>query len=263
MFVEKRMKRPLRDRARVAAWALLSWAMLFPAGTVWAQELTGNEIVKRADQVMIGDSAEYESAMVVRRPDLQDQVFRYRTYFRERGESVLVRILAPPEEVGKDLLLIGDDMWQYVPDVERSVRIAGTQRFMGGDFNNGDLLDVSLVGDYDAELVSVVQMDGEEHYYLELEAVGPGATYDLIRYWVRTGSFIPAREEYYTLSGKKMKTLIYSDVGELGGRIRPRRLTMINALRPDHLTVVELTDAEFDKRIPRSYFTRTYLERKR
>jgi outer membrane lipoprotein-sorting protein len=263
MLVERRPERSLRERELSGVWVLFIAAALLASSPGSAQELTGNDIVERADQVMIGDSAEYESTMVVKRPDLQNQVFKYRTFFRERGERVLVRILAPPEQVGKDLLLIGNDMWQYIPDVERSVRIAGTQRFMGGDFNNGDLLNVSLVGDYDAELVSVVQVDGEELYYLELEAVGAGATYDLVKYWVRTGSFIPAREEYFTLSGKKMKTLIYSDVGDLGGRIRPRQLTMINALRPDHLTVVELTDAEFEKRIPRSYFTRTYLERRR
>lgn len=228
-----------------------------------AEELSGDEIVRRADQVMIGDSAEYESIMTIQRPDVKDQMFKYRTYFRERGEKVLVRILYPPEEVGKDLLLLGDNMWQYIPDVEKSVRIAGTQRFMGGDFNNSDLLDVSLVGDYNAQLISVTEIEEQECYYLELKAKRSGATYDRIKYWVKTGSFIPFREEYITLSGKTMKTLTYSDVGRLGNRIRPRRLAMVNALRPDNRTIVEITKAEYDKKIPNSFFTRTYLERKR
>ncbi|MHA2281726.1 MAG: outer membrane lipoprotein-sorting protein [Promethearchaeota archaeon] len=228
-----------------------------------ADELTGDEIVRRADMVMIGNFAEYSSVMVIKRPNLKDYIAKYRTYFRERGRKVLVRVLHPPEEIGKDLLLIGDNMWQYVPNVERSVRIAGTQRFLGGDFNNSDLLEVSLIGDYHAKLVNIVEIDGMRCYYLDLRAKRPGTAYDRVNYWVRMERFIPFKEEYVTLSGKKMKSLNYSDVGKLGNRIRPRKLTMINSLRPTHRTIVNIVKAEYDKKIPNLMFTRTYLERKR
>jgi outer membrane lipoprotein-sorting protein len=236
---------------------------LVTSSTLNADELTGDEIVRRADRVMIGDSAEYSSIMVIKRPDMEDFVSKYRTYFKQRGSKVLVRIFYPPKERGKDLLLIGDDMWQYIPNVDRSVRIAGSQRFMGGDFNHDDLLKVSLVNDYTAKLVNTVDIDGFECFYLELKAKRPSAPYDRMDYWVRTGSFIPYREQYITLSGKKMKSLTFSDIGELGDRIRPRKLTMVNALRPTHQTIVTIIKAEYDKKIPRYMFTRTYLERKR
>lgn len=227
------------------------------------EELTADEIVKRADKVMIGDSARYDCVMFIKRPKIEDSKVKYKIYFKERGRKVLVRILYPPEEVGKDLLLIDDNMWQYIPNVEKSVRIAGTQRFMGGEFNNSDLLKVSLVYDYQAELVKITEIDGVECYYLVLKAKRPSAIYDRVDYWVRTGSFIPYREEYITLSGKKMKSLTYSDIGKLDDRIRPKKLTMINSLRPTHRTIVDIIDADYDKKLSDSLFTRTYLERKR
>ena len=233
------------------------------ASSLNAEELSGNEIVRRADRVMIGDSAEYDSVMVIKRPNLEDYVSKYRTYFRQRGRRVMVRIFAPPKERGKDLLLIGDNMWQYIPNVDRSVRIAGSQRFLGGDFNHDDLLKVSLVNDYKAKLVKIVNVDGFECYFLELKAKRPNAPYDRMEYWVQTGSFIPYREQYITLSGKKMKSLTFSDIGDLGNRIRPRKLTMVNALRPTHQTIVTIIKAEYDKKIPPHLFTRAYLERKR
>ena len=227
------------------------------------KELTGDEIVRRADQVMIGDSAKYVSVMVIKRPNVNDVKAKYRTYFKGRGKKVLVKILYPPEKIGKDLLLIGNNMWQYIPNVERSVRIAGTQRFMGGDFNNSDLLKVSLVDDYQAKLIKTTVMEGVECYFLKLKAKRPSAIYDRVDYWVRTGSFIPYREQYITLSGKKMKSLTFSHIGKLGNRTRPRLLTMINSLRPTHRTIVTIIEAEYDKKISNSIFTRTYLERKR
>ena len=228
-----------------------------------AEELSGTEIVRRADQIMIGDSAEYESIMIIERPGKDDLVSKYVTYFKERGQKVLVRILHPPREVGKDLLLIGENMWQNIPNVEKSVRIAGSQRFMGGDFNNTDLLKVSLVNDYSAVLIDTVQIENVECYYLELKAKKAGTTYDQVHYWVRTDGFIPFREEYITVSGKKMKSLTYSDIGKLDNRTRPKKLTMVNSLRPTHRTTVTILKAEYDKTLSDNLFTRTYLERKR
>ncbi len=240
--------------------SLLSLSLISP---LFAEELTGNEIVRRADGVMIGNSARYSSVMIIKRPDVPDITIKYRTYFKERGKKVLVKILYPPEEVGKDLLLIGNNMWQFIPKVERSVRIAGTQRFMGGDFNNSDLLKISLVDDYDARLVRTREIKGIKCYYLELTAVTPDAVYDRVQYWVREGDFIPFREEYYTLSGKKMKTLLYSHIGILDNHTRPRLLTMINSLRPSHRTIVKIVHADYGRILPDSMFTRTYLDRKR
>jgi len=239
------------------------FSLVLPTASNFAEELAGNEIVRRADAVMIGNSAEYESDMEIKRPEVKDYKAKYKTYFRERGRKVLVRILYPPEEINKDLLLIRHNMWQYIPNVERSVRIAGSQRFLGGDFNNRDLLEVSLVDDYQAKLIGITEIEGNRCYYLDLQAKRPGTTYDRVNYWVRTDGFIPFREEYLTLSGKKMKSLTYSDIGQLGNRIRPRKLIMINSLRPAHRTVVKILKAEYDKKIPNWMFTRTYLERKR
>jgi outer membrane lipoprotein-sorting protein len=252
-----------RNDAMFNILCFLITIFLVTSSTLNAEELAGDEIVRRADRVMIGDSAEYNNIMVIKRPEMEDFMSKYQTYFKQRGRRVLVRIFYPPKERGKDLLLIEDNMWQYIPNVDRSVRIAGSQRFMGGDFNHDDLLKVSLVNDYTAKLVNTVDIDGLKYFYLELKAKRPTAPYDRVHYWVRTGSFIPYREEYITLSGKKMKSLTFSDIGELGNRIRPRKLIMVNSLRPTHQTIVTITKAEYDKKIPHYMFTRTYLERKR
>lgn len=235
-------------------------AMVSPSS---AKELSGDEIVLRADRVMIGNAARYDSTMVIKRPGLEDVVSKFRTYFKERGEKVLIRVKYPPEEVGKDLLLVGDNMWQYVPNVEKSVRVAGSQRYMGGEFNNSDLLKVSLVNDYKAKLIEIVETAGGRCYFLELKAKRPSAPYDSLNYWVRVDGFLPYREEYITLSGKKLKSLTYSNIGELGGRTRPKRLTMINSLRPDHQTIMDITKGDYNAKISESIFTRTYLEKAR
>ena len=174
------MFRPTTWFAITLSALTMSFTLALPLSA--EEELTADEIVRRADQVMIGDSAKYDSIMVIKRPNINDLKAKYRTYFKGRGKKVLVKILYPPEKIGKDLLFIGNNMWQYIPNVERSVRIAGTQRFMGGDFNNSDLLKVSLVDDYQAELIKTTVIEGAECYYLKLKAKSPSAIYDHVDY---------------------------------------------------------------------------------
>ena len=246
---------------------LVSIALLLlfsmPPIFVSAEQLSGNEIVKRADRVMIGETARYDCIMVIERPGRESTIAKYRTYFKGRGKKVLIRMLFPPKEAGKDLLMINNSMWQYIPNISRSVRVAGSQRFMGGEFNNTDLLKISLIDDYHGTLIDTQTMDGIEYYHLELKAKRPETTYYRMLYWVRKGDFMPYKEEYYALSGKMMKTLVYSDVGSVGKLTRPKKLTMINALRPAHKTTVNIVRAKFNLKLSNSFFTRTYLERKR
>lgn len=244
---------------------LLFFFLIFLGGApcINGEELTGDEIIRRADKVMVGDTATFSNHMVVKRPGLEDVIARYQTSFMGRGEKVMLRMIYPPKQSGKDLLLIGDNMWQYVPNIERSVRVAGKQRFMGGDFNNADLLKVSLVRDYSGKLIRKDKIKKRTYYFLELIKKRPQATYDKVHYWVDVATFIPFREVYYTRSGKKMKTLQFLNVGKVDDRKVPRTLVMINALRPDHKTIINILKGEYNLNLNKSEFTRTYLERKR
>lgn len=234
-----------------------------PRGALAELPPDGNEIVKRVDRLMVGDSAEYDSVMLIKRPNLEDVEVRYKTYFKGRGKKVFVNLLYPPEQAGKNLLLVNNNIWQYVPNVGKAVRVAGSQRFMGGEFNNADLVKISFVDDYEATLVGIREVDGERCYFLKLKAKRPDVTYEEINYWVRVDNLLPLQEEYVTSSGKKLKTLIFSDVGPLGTLVRPRRLTMVSALRPEHQTMVFLSNAIYDKHIPNYLFSRAYLEAKK
>jgi hypothetical protein len=43
----------------------------------------------------------------------------------ERPKRSFIRILAPAKEVGIGSLRIGAEMWNYLPNVERTIKIAG------------------------------------------------------------------------------------------------------------------------------------------
>src|SRR4029453_127653 len=49
---------------------------------------------------------------------------------------------------GEGMLLVGENMWVYMPNLKRAIRVASRDSFQGGDFNNADALRVNYVADY-------------------------------------------------------------------------------------------------------------------
>ena len=52
-----------------------------------------------------------------------------------------------PREKGQHLLMLGDDMWVYLPDTSRPVRITPLER-LSGDASNGDVARTNYAVDY-------------------------------------------------------------------------------------------------------------------
>ena len=52
-----------------------------------------------------------------------------------------------PREKGRHLLMLGDDMWVYLPDTSRPVRITPLER-LSGDASNGDVARTNYAVDY-------------------------------------------------------------------------------------------------------------------
>ncbi len=65
-------------------------------------------------------------------------------------EKTYVEFLSPREK-GQHLLMLGDDMWVYLPDTSRPVRITPLER-LSGDASNGDVARTNYAVDYNRRL---------------------------------------------------------------------------------------------------------------
>ncbi|MBA0084795.1 MAG: outer membrane lipoprotein-sorting protein, partial [Acidobacteria bacterium Pan2503] len=66
----------------------------------------------------------------------QDEEHMYLVY--SRGSERVYVDFQSPQEKGRHLLMLGDDMWIYLPDTSRAVRITPLQR-LTGNASNGDV----------------------------------------------------------------------------------------------------------------------------
>jgi outer membrane lipoprotein-sorting protein len=218
-------------------------------------------ILRRADRAVLGETATYTLRMTVVRPNKPERVVEMKGW-KKGDEQGLVRYTAPAKERGTAYLRSGDSTWLYLPSAEKVVRVGAKQNFGGGDFSNADIFRLSLIKDYDPTLAGEETVEGQPCYRLELKAKDRSIAYDRVVYWVRKdGTFYPVRADYYTLSGKRLKSLVLSQVKPIGGRPRPTLLTMESRVDEGSLTRLEFLTIQDDARLDDRLFTPSALER--
>jgi outer membrane lipoprotein-sorting protein len=143
-----------------------------------------------------------------------------------------------PREKGEHLLMLGDDMWVYLPDTSRPVRITPLER-LTGDASNGDVARTNYAADYSAVYLRTEKVGAEECYVLELTAKRKGATYQRILYWIRVEDARPVKAEFYLTSGKHIKSAGFDEYGITDGKMLLRRLTLYDEILHNSYSVLE------------------------
>lgn len=148
-----------------------------------------------------------------------------------------------PREKGRHLLMLGDEMWIYLPDTSRPVRITPLER-LSGDASNGDVARTNYAIDYSPVYLRAEKVSTTDCYVLELTAKRKGATYQRILYWVRVEDARPVRAEFYLTSGKHIKSANFDEYAAFNGKPLLRRLTLYDEIRHNSHSVLEYSSSE-------------------
>ena len=152
-------------------------------------------------------------------------------------EKTYVEFLSPRDK-GRHMLMLGDDMWLYLPDTSRPIRITPMER-LSGDASSGDIARTNYAADYDAVFLRAEKAGQEDCNVLELTAKRKGATYQKIQYWLRTEDARPVKAEFFLTSGKHIKSATFDEYAQVGGKLLLRRMTLYDQIRHNSHSVME------------------------
>jgi outer membrane lipoprotein-sorting protein len=249
-----------RTRAFVVAGLCL--LLTISAPILLAQQPNADEIVRRGEYAVRGKTQVGNVAMTVKTPDWQ-RTLEMR-YWTVNPDKTFIRVIAPAKEAGTATLRLGTNMWNYLPSVERTIKIPPSlmlESWMGSDFTNDDLVrESSLVKDYDHHIDGEMVEDGDACYRI-IATAKPDApvVWDRIVLYVRKSDAIPRREEYYDEKGRLQKMLTFEDIRETSGRLYPMRWKMVSVSKPGHETLLQISKLTLDRPIPDSVFTQENL----
>lgn len=232
-------------------------AFLAITAAVPAYALTGAEILQKVDRNLEPQSYESYRKLINIEPNGSKK--EYVLYTAKKGkDKILAMFLSPASEKGRSTLRLGDNMWLYVPDVGKPIRINSLQSIVGGIFNNADILRLDYSVEYRAENVTETA-DGQ--YLLSLKAVNNAVAYDRLKMWVDKTKLLPTKIECYTVTGLLVKTLHFADIKDFGdGIVRPSMVTTDSPLYKGYKSVMLYAGVKA-KNFPDEVFTLDFMPR--
>lgn len=171
-------------------------------------------ILEQVDKKLSPSSADSYKKLINIEPDGSKKEFLL--YQIKKGKDKIVSLfLQPDSEKGRSTLRLDENMWLYLPDVGKPIRITSMQSVVGGVFNNSDIMQLDFSAEYDIKS----QTDEGATIVLDLKAKNETVAYDKLLMEVDKKTVTPTKIACYTSTGMLIKTLYYKDMKDFGGGI--------------------------------------------
>ena len=179
--------------------------------------LNAANILEEIDRKLTPVSAQIYKKLVNIEPDGSKKEFLLFQAKKDKDKMVSL-FLEPDSEKGRATLRLGDNMWLYIPNVGRPLRITSMQSVVGGVFNNADIMRL----DFSTEYSVAKEEDKGKFLLLELKAKNDTVSYDKLLMQIDKKTLLPIQIECYTSTKMLIKTLYYKKLKDFGdGIIRP------------------------------------------
>lgn len=226
-----------------------------------APALDPKAILDRIDDLYRGDSSHGRLTMKVVTAHWS-RTLELEVWSKGKDDS-LIRITAPAKERGTATLKAGTNIWNYLPNVQRVVKVPSSMMggsWMGSHFTNDDLVKASRMSqDYNLSLAPGAPADRIVIDCLPRE--NAAVVWGKLVATVRRADLMPLSIAYYDEHGKLARTLTFSDVTRLGGRNIPAVTRMVPADKPGEMTEIRYRQLELDVPLPNDLFSLRSLQR--
>ena len=238
--------------------AVLLACLLVPAAAQAADHPSARQILDQVDDTYRGKSARGQMRMKVVNPNYQRELVM--DFWSQGKEKSLVRIVEPLKERRTATLKNGNNIWNYLPKVNRTIKIPSSMMggsWMGSDFTNDDLVkEQRMADDYTAKITFEGARGGNK--IIEITCTpkpNAAVVWGKLVVTVRAQDHLPMQINYYKENGALARRLTFSNYQTLGGRTVPTTMTMIPLDKRGHSTVVTYEKLEFDVNLPGNVFS--------
>lgn len=210
-------------------------------------------LLERVDDLMRGDSSHGTMTMRVKTRRFERSMTM--EVWSKGTERSLIRITAPAKEKGTATLKVEDQIWNYLPKVDRTIKVPGSMMsgaWMGSHFSNNDLVrDVRFSEDFDCEL----EDEGDAFRITCVPHEDTPVVWGKVVIDIDKGTELPSATRYYDERDGLARTMTYEDVKQFAGRRLPTRVRVVPADEPEEFTEMVYDSLELDVEVPDRIFS--------
>jgi hypothetical protein len=177
-------------------------------------------------------------------------------------DKMLSKVLSPKKDAGTATLKVGDEMWNYLPKIDRLMKIPTSlmgDRWMGSHLTNDDLVKGSKVDElYDFK---VEKETAKAATIVATPRKDAAVVWGRIVYQLDLEHQVPVSVRYFDEDGALVRTLDFDQVRQVGARSLPMRMRFTPADEPGEYTEMVYEQLEFDRPQPDGLFSVRSLRR--
>jgi outer membrane lipoprotein-sorting protein len=255
------MKRPFGIKFFLVA--ALVWPASIAASAAAQNPPSADLILEKADQNAVSGNKIILSQMTIH--GRRDSRSIKSKSWVEGKDKAFTEYLEPPREKGIKMLKLGDQLWTYSPDTDRTISISGhmlRQSVMGSDLSYEDMME-----DRELRKIYAAKVAGEETvlerpcWVLELTAKEEEVAYHSRKIWVDKERYVLLKEGRYAKSGKLLKTLEVKSVIRIQNRWVQNVAVFRDVLKTGLGTEFKIESIEFDTPVPETLFSKASLRK--
>ena len=220
-----------------------------------AQDVDAAAILRQADTAR-GNASGLEWTITLQSFD-KDKTDNMTLTVKAQNDNSVAFFLEPQSVKGQKMLMKKNNMWFIKPGLSKPVSISPRQKLMG-DAANADIASTNYAEDYQAEILGSEAVDGVECYVMDLKGKSKKVTYDQIKYWVSKDRNLGVKAEFYSVSGKLLKSALFKYDGtvQLDGQPHPfvSEMKILDAVMKEKYTVMNYSNISVAE-IPASEFS--------
>ncbi|GET23871.1 outer membrane lipoprotein-sorting protein [Prolixibacter sp. NT017] len=233
-------------------------------GSLTAQAQDAQEIVKKANDLLRGQSNESVMTMKIIRPKWE-RTLKFKGWSKG-NEYSLIYVLEPAKEKGQVFLKRDKEIWNWVPSIERMIKIPPSmmmQSWMGSDLTNDDLVkESSIVEDYNHKVIGEEKLNGYDCYKIEMTPKEDAAVvWGKIITWISKEHYYTLKNEYYDEDGYLVNVETLSKIKKMGDRTLPTYYEIVPVDKKGHKTTMEFNEVKFNVPIKDSFFSIQNMKR--
>ena len=193
-----------------------------------------NQLLKQLDRNLNPESFESYRKLINIEPSGREK--EYVLFTMKKGKDKIAALfISPASEKGRSTLRLDENMWLYIPNVGKPVRITSLQFVIGGVFNNSDILRLDYAEEY--HVVEVEDLGDE--YLLHLKAKTNTVAYHKLKMWADKEKNLPNKIECLTETSMLIKTIYFKQIKDFGGGVvRPSVIETDSPLHQGYKSVM-------------------------
>ncbi len=219
-----------------------------------------HDIMKKIDNNQRGQNISMQMSMKITAMG-HTRTMKMQTWSKGTKKS-FVKTLYPPKDRGITFLNLDNQMWQYIPKIERTIKIPPSmmlQNWMGSDITNDDMVkQSSIVDDYDPK---ILKKEGSIVTMQLTPKEDAAVVWGKIISQIDTKTYTSQKDVFYDEDGEIVRTFYYSDVKKYGKYYTPTHWCIEPADKSGHSTEIILKDIKYDSKISEQYFRKSALKR--